>query len=801
MPPHSIPTDPQWPPAFSDEFITSARAMLDRRSALLIVGTPGSNRYRLGTEIVDSPDHDGVVIRQVCQLGDATHPLGVLSRVLADLGGDGSTHPDEAVTAIRAIVRASPAPAPTLLLEDATFAAPECLAALATLAVSRDLRIISTMTPETVSTAPGLATVADRLDLQPLDARTVAELLRARFAGPPHDVLVGFLHQRSGGAYASLCELGDAYAVAGAIDVVEGVVVMRPNRFDAGRRQLAQRRPPRAAARLGGTPGIVDLLDLVSLIGEVEWAEAVACTSSEDVALAVRHETLRHQDGVLSMVDPVEAEAIVAALPPSRITALWNAYSDFTQRSIHRPNSVIRTVRWCTESGAVVPSTLAPRAAREVNQHGLYRRTAGFTAPGHTSAQPRQTLHERAHALMQIGDRAGLDDLLSTVDPADVSTSELMHFLMWARQVAGPDELTALEARAVPADGDPSDRQRRLGAIELAQLHALAANESSAHLIRRARTMALSGTLSPVDTAMAYTVVAMFLGHAARPAEAVHASRISVAMLESPEISAGSGLLDEARETLFLSLISAQDLAGAADTLQRYRARPSRYGQAGRLGPSMSGLLEFMRGRVHHGLAEVTMLLDDPTDEGSMRSRGWVESMAAQALIGLERREEAQTMMLAAESHAVAGSRASDLERRVALAFVHDSLAEPDTALEILDAAAAEARGHGLKHVELDALGLSVLIEGPSRARPLLEAAADLVEPSGVPAIWHRFAPLADTFDFRGLIRMAEELFAAGQLAFAARFAQYTLDAGRRATDLTAAERSGLIQIVRQRQD
>lgn len=796
MPLHSIPTDPQWPPAFSAEFITSARAMLDRRSALLIVGAPGSNRYRLGTEIVDAADHDGVVIRQVCRFGDADHPLGVLSRVLADLGGDGRTPPDEAVTAIRGIVRASPSPVPTLLLEDATFAAPECLAALARLAVSRDLRIISTMTPETVSLAPGLATVADRLDLQPLDAPTIAELLRARFGGPPHDVLVGFLHQRSGGAYASLCELGDAYASAGAIDVVEGVVVMRSSRFEAGRLELARRRPPRAAERLGGAPGIIDLLDLVSLIGEVEHAEAVACTSNDDVALAVRHETLREQTGVLSMVDPVEAEAVVAALSPARMAALWNAYADLTQRSIHRETSVVRTVRWCIESGAIVPATLAPPAAREVNQRGLYRRTADFTAPSRTAAAPLETLHERAHALMQIGDGAGLKDLLASVDPADVPTAELMHFMIWTRQVTSAEQLDVLKRRAVPDDLDPADRQRRLGAIELAQLHDHASNESSEHLIRRARTMALSGALSPVDTAMAYTVVAMFLGHAGRPAEAVHASRISVAMLESPEISAGSGLLDEARETLFLSLISAQDLASADDTLQRYQSKTSRYGQPGRLGTSMSGLLEFMRGRVRHGLAEVEMLLETQAGEGNLRCRGWVEALAAQALIGLDRREEAQAMMLAAESHVVPGSRTSDLERRVGLAVVRDSLADPDTALEILAAAAEEARAHGLKHIELDALGLSVLIEGPSRARQLIEAASDLVEPSGVPAIWHRFALLAADFDFRGLIELAEELFSQGRYAFAGRFAQYTLDAGRRATDLTAAQRSRLTQIA-----
>lgn len=792
----SIPADPRWPPAFSAGFVASARAMLDRRSALLIVGAPGSNRYRLGTEIVDSAPPGGVVIRQMCHIGDAEHPLSLLSRVLTDLGGDPDTPADRLVEAIRAVVRSEQPTAPTLLLEDATFAAPSCLAALAGLAVSRDLRIILTMTPETVSLAPGLAIVADRLDLQPLEPAKIAQLLQARFGGPPHDVLVGFLHERSGGAYASLCELGDAYASVGAIEMVEGVVVMRPSQFEAGRSALTRQHPPRAAARLGGSPGITTLLDLVSLIGEVEWAEAVACTSAEHVELAVRHDTVRNREGVLSMVDPVEAEVIVAMLTPERTRELWTSCSDLAGRSIHRPVSAVRTVRWCTDSGAIVPATLAPLAAREINQCGMYRRAADLTAPDRTSASTVQIMHERTHALQQVGDDAALVELLAAIDPAEVPTDELMHFMTWSRRVSDPDQHAVIQQRALSRDTDPVEQAQREGALELAALHDLASNESGEHLIRRARTMALSGTLCAVDTATAYTVCAMFLAGAGRSAEAVHAGRISVAMLESPEIAAGSGLLDRARETLFLSLLAALDLDGADDVLQRYRSRAWRYGRPGRLGPAMSGLLEFMRGRVHHGLAEVGMLMESEAGDHVAHCRGWVEALAAQALIALGRRDEAATLTAAAESHPVPGDRASDLERRVALAFVHDSLADPDTALEILAGVVEQAHEHGLKHIELDALGWSVLLDGPIRARQLVDAVSELVEPSGVPAIWHRFAPLAAAFDFRALIELVDELAASGQHAFAARFAQFTLDSGRRATDLSAQERLRLNQIA-----
>ncbi|WP_456697897.1 hypothetical protein [Aeromicrobium sp. P5_D10] len=770
--------------------------MLERRSALLIVGSPGSNRHRLGTEIVASIDGHGAVLRHVCKFGEADRPHQLLARVFADLGGTGDTPVSDQVEAIRRLVRAEHPTAPTLLLEDATFASPASLAALAELAASRDLQIIAAMTPETVELVPELAAATERIDLEPLGAETITQLLQVRFRGTPHDILVEFLHESSHGRYASLCEIADMLAESGAIVAVEGIIVFKPSRLEEARLLLPERRRSNSAERLGGSTRIVDLIDLVSIIVEVEIDEAIACTSAEDVALTVRHGPIRQVDGVLSMVDPLEAESVVAALTPQRSTELWQTYAPRIQRSVLRPNSAIRAARWFLDSGSATSPELARIAARESNERGLYQRTVAYTSPRHTRATPLDTQHERSHALIQLGDVDGLRELFGQLDPATIPLRELMAFMRWATSMVPPTELPSLRHRALGPDRDTEERHQRAAVITLAELGLLAFRESSDQHIRRVRTLVFSGALPPIDHAMAHTLLAALLRHSGRPAEAVHAGRISVALLEAPESGASAPELDAARETLFMSLVAALDLDGAEDVLRRYQSRAARYGRPGRLGPLMSGILEFYRGRIQHGLASLELLRDDPVSQDVLHSRGWVEALAAQALIGLGRSDEAEALLEASEAHPVSGLLQSDLERRIAQAFVHDSLADPDRALEILEEVAEQAHLHGLKLVEFDALALAVLIDGPTRTPRLLEAVGDLVAPSGMPAIWQTFATHAAQFDFPGLVRLVEENAAAGQVILAGRLAQYTLDSGRRATDLTPAEREWLNQVA-----
>lgn len=775
----------------------AAQVMLERRSALLIVGSPGANRHRLGVEIVASIEGHGAVLRHECRYGDADRPHGLLAQVIAELGGPPGVAEADQVEAIRTLVRAEHPTVPTLLLEDATFASPVTMAALSALAASRDLQIIAVMTPETVELVPALAAVAERIDLEPLDTETITQLLRARFRGTPHPVLVDFLNESSHGRYASLCEITDTLAETGAIVAVEGIIILKPSLLEKARLVLPERRGSISAERLGGTPGLVDLIDLVSIIVEIEIDEAIACTSADDVALTVTHGPIRQVDGVLSMVDPLEAESVVAALTPQRAAELWRLYSPRIQRSVLRPNSAIRAARWYLECGSATSTELARVAAREANERGLYRRTIAYTASAHTVATALATQHERSHALIQIGDTTGLRELFGQLDPAEIPLRELMTFMRWAIAMVPAEELPSLRDRAIGPDRDAAERHQRAAVITLAELSLTACSEGGDRHIRKVRALVFSGALPPIDHAMAHTLLAALLRHSGRPAEAVHAARMSVADLEAPQSGASAPELDLARETLFMSLIAAQDLDGAESVLRQYQARGARYGRSGRLGPLMSGLLEFYRGRIHHSLASLELLRDDQAGEDILHSRGWVEALAAQALIGLGRFDEAEAMLAESEARPPAGLRQSDLERRITQAFVHDSLADPDRALEILGEVAEQARAHGLRLVEFDALGFAVLIDGPSRTSQLLDAVSDLVAPSGMPAMWQTFASLAANFDFPGLVRLVEQTAADGQVILAGRLAQYSLDSGRRATDLTPAQRAWLNQLAR----
>lgn len=791
MAPHTPKIDPRWPPAFSPEFISAACTMLQRRSALLIVGPPGSNRHRLATEIVKSDGFSGVVLRHLCKLGDFDQPYQLLAQVLADLDGPPDVPADDLVEAIRTQIRLEHDTAPTLLLDDATFASAQTLTCLASLAVSRDLRIITSMTAENVRQVPDLAAVAERIDLTPLDSTKVAHMLRARFGGKPDEVLVGFVKERSAGAYASLCEGADLLDESGAIANVEGSIVLRPDVLEEVRLVLPDRRRSNSAGRLGRSTDVVNLIDLVSVIGEVYLDEALACTSREAVDLAVTHGPLRMDDDVLCMVDPLEAESVIAAIKPQRLKELWAAFAASTRKSCVRPASAIHAARWYLEVGQRSPVDLAQSAAREANCRGLYRRTVLYTADTATDASAVEIQHERAYALLQLRDRDQLLDLFKHIDPALVPTRQLLAYLFWATRIVPDEDLPAFFDRTTLGWREPECEQR-LASIELCRLQAQSFSESSEQHIRRVRALLFGGALSTVDTAVAHSVLATFLRHHGRTAESVHTARIAIAMLESPSVNASAPELDLAFEALYMCLLADRDLKAAHEVLHQYQSRGFSYGRSGRFGPIMAGVLNCQRGNFGVALASLSPLLEHPDGQECRRSHGWGEALAAQALIGLGRVDEAERMLTRSLAHRPSGLLISDLERRLTQAFVHDSLADPDRALELLAGVVKETREHGLALVELDALGMTVLVDGPRHAAALLDAASKFSEPTGYPAMWLRFAKIATAYDFRSLIAFIDDIVAEGQLSLAARFAQFALDSGRRASDISPKDRQRL---------
>ncbi|AWB91063.1 hypothetical protein [Aeromicrobium chenweiae] len=759
-----------------------------------MVGPSGSNRHLLGRSVVAGAP--GVVWELMCRHDERNTPLSTLTRLLAEVGGRPDAGGADVVTRVRDVIGSSTSGRPTLLLGAPDFADLESLDALTDLAVSQDLRIVTAMTPETVATIPRLAALAERVDLGPLDRSTVARLLRARLLAEPHDVLVDFAHQRSRGAYGTLCQIGDLLEASDALVRAEGVVMIDPERIEDARLALPGRRRPASADWIGATPGIATLLDLVSLVGEVELAEASACLAEDDIAYAVRHGVLCLRDGVLTMSDPLEKEAVAAALSVARATELWQAYAHVLPASIRRPESLVRSVRWCRWAGQEVGHELVRAAARAANDRGLYRRTIEMTDPGSTSATAIQVQQERAHALTQVGDLTALAGLLASVDPAEVPEDELATFMRWSTRLVPADQRDAHRDRAIGPGHDVETRARRAVVVEIADLSVQAFTESRPAMIRRARSLTLNGTLSPINQAMAHSAASSLLRHAGRCAEAVHSGRAAVSLLESPEVDASSALLAPVREVLFIALVSAAELDEAQALLERYRELAVPYGADGRIGTLMSGMLALTHGRTDVALANAQLFLLSTATSDPLGYRGWLQALAAQTLALLGRQDEARAMLDSSEAWPVHQRRQSDLERRQAQAVAHDALADPERALEILDGIAAEAQEHGLLAAELDALGLAVLVDGPQRVRRLLAATDGLPGPAGETATWQQFARAVAAYDFGAMTALAEHLASTGREFLAGRIAQFTIDAGRRATDLSPAVRARLEQLV-----
>ena len=787
--PVQVPS-PQWPPAFSTEFTRGALELLTIRPVLMVVGNPGSNRHLLGRSIVALPEHTGAVWRHTCRHDESDQPYRTAQRLLGRLGGDADTPPQDVVEALRDLALEGPRPGPTLLLVDADFADQASLDVLGALAVEHRLRIVFAATPGTVGAAGRLAEIAERVDLEPLDPTTVGRLLRARFGVPPHTLLVAFAREWSQGSYANLCEIVDLVDAADAVLITEGLVMADRSRLEDARPLLIAQRSPRAAARLGGSESSERLVDLVSLLGEVELDELVRCVEPATIDHAVRHGAVRRIEDVVTMVDVLEAEVVQSAMSADRMAQLWQAHAGDLHRSMHRPESAIRAATWCLAIDEPLSPTLTRASARQANLRGLHDRTAVFTDDAHTAADPSLVQQDRAHALTQLGDTAALTDLLARLDPAAIPEDELLHFVRWTSRIVPEAERPALRDAAIGPGDDAETQRRRTTVVELAETYDRSFAESTPALVRAVRTTVLSGALSPVNEALAYSTLASLQRHGGFCSEAVHSGRAAVALLERPDVDAGPALLEPTREILFMALVSDLDLGGADQVLATYQQLGGRYAVGGRLGALMEGLLAWYRGDLRLGLACTDLFLARADVRDSLNFRGWVLAVQAQCLALLGRVDEAAEVLAASEQTPSLQRRQSDLERRIAQATVHDLLADPEQALEMLTAVVDEAGAHGLHLLRCEALGIILLIDGPRRADSLLQAHDDVADPSGIALIWRTLARAGAAYDFPALVELARRLVQQDVGALAARVAQFTLDAGRRGTDLTAEDRA-----------
>lgn len=763
-----------WPPTFAESFIDQARALLDVRGVLVVVGAVDGSCQRLASDIVAVPQQNGRLwSTHVARFGDRERPLHAVRQIFCAVR---LQHLDTVET-IEAAVRddlVAGGDRPTVIVSNAGECDPESLVVLTRLAGAGLLRLIVTMTNEAAAAHGQLLTRSEVIELPPLANETIAEMIRARWGAVPDAQVVDDVIERTGGSYDVICEVIDAACLTQRLVVEDDRLVSNPDR-----------------PVMTGLDGDDDLIQLVSILGRVDLAEARTRFGAETTDRAVERGVLRADDGRLSFVSPSEGTRTFWLLSRERLTALFDRHASELPATLSDPANAVAAAEWMLSAGQLLPKDLAVSAARRANLAGQHLRAVVFTAPdnvdGHVAVAPA----ERAVALREIGDEAALQATWTSVDPQTLDEDELLPYLCWLEQLTDVEARESRLQRAVHGqDGESS--QRRATVQNLAAVVERALNEGSDDVAAHLRTLAFSSPMTGGNRAVTFACLSATLRNSGRPAQAVEMAGSSLQLLEE-EAELSSFHIDLAREIHILALVSALDLDAAEQAIEAYESGPT--AGTGRLASALRSLLELDRGDIEAAVSQAQLCLTNLQRHDPHGVRGWVEALLAQMWLHLERPEEVRTMLQLSQQHPCRRAPL-DLERRTAQAAVLDQLAEPEEALELLQDVIGEARLLGLREVHIEAAALSVQVGGPAHLSGLLEAVNGLDEASGVPAVWQAFAHTAHDYDIPALTALAEQLAARGTFLLAGRIAQFVLDMSRRATDLDGPTRTRLGQLA-----
>lgn len=768
-----------WPAPFSSAFIEQARALLELHHVLVIVAPVGASRQQLASDIAEAPEGP-VWFRHVARFGERARPYFGLQQFFPDLRIAAGAGPDEVGSLVREALDALNDDRPRLVLVNANLCDPESVRVLVRFASAGLLRLIAILTPETVDDQDILLTAGEVIDIPPLDAARVGELLEARFGVRAHPLLVDLLMNRTGGSYRAVRDIADASFAAGLLVTVENVLTANPE--TPGGDSIDGWLAPPNIDRVGGGEDVTDLVELTALLGRLDLGDARACVPAEVIDLARAHGTFTVDGNQLTLAWAAEEMLVMRSLPADRHRELFDKYSTHISGSLLLPGVAVRAADWWMAVGRPLPVQLAARAAREANFMGRHRRAVIYTDPAANDEQVGIAMIERAFALAELGDTDALEDLMRATDPATLTEDELLVYLRWAPRSGAAADRETLAERAVAA-ADPAIRRRRVAVRTLADLLDQAFDAASDDLVNRLRSLAFSSQLSPCNRAMAFAVLAAVLRQSARPAQAVGAAEFALRILADEHDTVSAFHLDLAREMHVMALIASADVDGAEYAARAYSSGVFAHPGSGRMTMALQVWIGMMQGDVHGALASARLCLAGLRPHDPHQIRGWVEAMLANILIQCGRESEALDYLAAAERHP-SSRRQLDLARRMAMATVRDAMAEPEDALRILADVADEAQAHGLRMTLIDASVLSSHVGGPPHLPGLLEAVDDLVDPSGTPLIWQTFAHAVQRYDLVAMTELAEQLSSRGVRLYAGQVAQYVLDMARRATDL-----------------
>lgn len=769
-----------WAPAFSDAFLDDASDLFADNNLLVVVGPIGSNRGSLASRLAGSPDA-AVWWRTEDFRYRAAAPYDALNRLFPTVDARAGDEPEDVVAALGLVLKRRIG-RPTLVVREADLCDAESVAVLSLLVAGDAIRLIATIDPESADDHP-LARDAARIDLNPLTDQVVAHLLEARFGARPHPTVVSMLAQRSQGAYAVLRELADAGWAAGQLVVKSGALVADTSVpishvdfiAEADHTTVVHFAPDHPAA---------DLLTVAALLVELEVAEAERVFGRPALDAALAGGVLRRVGSIVSYRSHAEAVLIQRSTTVDERRELFDVYGRKLRRASRRDVSTLHLASWLMSIDEPVDPVLATRAAGRANRQGLYAQAIRIatTVPG--ALRPSRLVIELLHAYNESGDVEATRDLLAATDPARLDDDDLFPYLRWTSSAHDSERAAAVAARIA---ADSHDDPHRLAVLEVIRLYGQVFQDCSDDLRRRIMSLAMGGQLSSEMHAVALIAAAGHARHTGRSAQGVDLATKAVDMLRD-DPAVGASTLELALEALALCHLSDADFTGAEKVLTEYSTPGAAFGNFGRLGNALWGLLEFFRGDLGSALANARVAVAAMPASDPHHMRGWVEAMLAQILINAGETDEARGLLEQAESHPAGPRRVHHLERMLATACAWDVLGEPERALAILAGITDAAREHGLTLLEIDSAVLTTQIGGPIYQDVLFRAVADHDDLTGTCRIWERFAEACEHDDVRALVDLANELRKAGASMFAAEVAQFAIDLPGPDDQMTAAE-------------
>jgi DNA-binding CsgD family transcriptional regulator len=344
-------------------------------SGFILSGAPGTGLTRLGAESLLIAQGLGMcTARFTATRSAANFPLGVFFRLLP-AGTDRRWAPGpQTLRMVRdELLTLGQGRRPVLLVDDAQSLDDASATVLLELAMAGDAFLLITVrsgqpTPDAVRVL-WRDEILPRLEVEPLAAGEVAELLALACGGPVDPATVAALTARSGGNLLYLRELVLAARRAGALVCREGQWCLR------GPLAPTDRLTALVEVDLTGL-GEPErgLLELLACAGDLDTVALAQLAHSDIVArLDARGLLDSHRDGpriTIGLSQPIHAEVLKGRLPAHRVAGNLRAAADAVQATgSRRDEDVLRMGLWRIQGGQADGSLFAS-AARVAQQRG-----------------------------------------------------------------------------------------------------------------------------------------------------------------------------------------------------------------------------------------------------------------------------------------------------------------------------------------------------------------------------------------------------------------------------------------------